>query len=92
MTILTTRQVGHVDSSAAIKVQPARAISNPGTEYALGKTLLAAKRDFDCVVGFNKMASTGRLLCGRPALFCLEARLVAAVFAPLHSPAEARDR
>jgi UDP-glucose:(heptosyl)LPS alpha-1,3-glucosyltransferase len=69
VTILTTRQVGHVDSSATIKVQPVRVISNPGTEYALGKTLLTAKRDFDCVVGFNKMAGLDIYYAGDPPYF-----------------------
>ncbi|RAZ72508.1 glycosyltransferase family 4 protein [Mesorhizobium atlanticum] len=69
VTILTTRQVGHVDSSATIKVQPARVISNPGTEYALGKTLMTARRDFDCVVGFNKMAGLDIYYAGDPPYF-----------------------
>ncbi len=69
VTILTTRQVGHVDSPATIKVQPARVISNPGTEYALGRTLLTARRDFDCVVGFNKMAGLDIYYAGDPPYF-----------------------
>ena len=69
VTILTTRQVGHVDSTATIRVQPARVISNPGTEYALGKTVLAARRDFDCVVGFNKMAGLDIYYAGDPPYF-----------------------
>jgi UDP-glucose:(heptosyl)LPS alpha-1,3-glucosyltransferase len=69
VTILTTRQVGHVESSATIKVHPARVLSNPGTEYALGRTLLAARRDFDCVVGFNKMAGLDIYYAGDPPYF-----------------------
>lgn len=69
VTILTTRQVGHVESSAAIKVRPVRVISNPGTEFALGKTLLAARRDFDCMVGFNKMAGLDVYYAGDPPYF-----------------------
>ncbi|WP_281405328.1 glycosyltransferase family 4 protein [Mesorhizobium sp. B3-1-9] len=69
VTILTTRQVGHVESSAAIKIQPARVLSNPGTEYALGRTVLTARRDFDCVVGFNKMAGLDIYYAGDPPYF-----------------------
>ncbi|TGT71161.1 glycosyltransferase [bacterium M00.F.Ca.ET.159.01.1.1] len=69
VTILTTRQVGHVESSATIKVKPARVISNPGTEYALGTTLSTARRDFDCVVGFNKMANLDIYYAGDPPYF-----------------------
>ncbi|AZO06732.1 glycosyltransferase family 4 protein [Mesorhizobium sp. M2A.F.Ca.ET.043.02.1.1] len=69
VTILTTRQVGHVESSATIKVHPARVLSNPGTEFALGKTLLSARRDFDCVVGFNKMAGLDIYYAGDPPYF-----------------------
>ena len=69
VTILTSRQVGHVESSATIKVHPARVLSNPGTEYALGRTVLAARRDFDCVVGFNKMAGLDIYYAGDPPYF-----------------------
>ncbi|WP_188131588.1 glycosyltransferase family 4 protein [Mesorhizobium sp. NFR06] len=69
VTILTTRQIGHVDSAATIKVHPARVLSNPGTEYALGRTLLTARRDFDCVVGFNKMAGLDIYYAGDPPYF-----------------------
>ncbi|MBZ9658672.1 glycosyltransferase family 4 protein [Mesorhizobium sp. ESP-6-4] len=69
MTILTTRQVGHVESSATIKIQPARVLSNPGTEYALGRSVLTARRDFDCVVGFNKMAGLDIYYAGDPPYF-----------------------
>ncbi|MDX8462878.1 glycosyltransferase family 4 protein [Mesorhizobium humile] len=69
VTILTTRQVGHVESSATIKVHPARVLSNPGTEYALGRTVLAVRRDFDCVVGFNKMAGLDIYYAGDPPYF-----------------------
>ncbi|CDX57182.1 Glycosyl transferase group 1 [Mesorhizobium plurifarium] len=69
VTILTTRQVGHVESSATIKVHPARVLSNPGTEYALGRTVLASRRDFDCVVGFNKMAGLDIYYAGDPPYF-----------------------
>lgn len=69
VTILTTRQVGHVESLATIKVHPARVLSNPGTEYALGRAVLAARRDFDCVVGFNKMAGLDIYYAGDPPYF-----------------------
>lgn len=69
VTILTTRQVGHVESSATIKVHPARVLSNPGTEYALGRTVQTARRDFDCVVGFNKMAGLDIYYAGDPPYF-----------------------
>lgn len=69
VTILTTRQVGHVESSATIKVHAVRVLSNPGTEYALGRAVLAARRDFDCVVGFNKMAGLDIYYAGDPPYF-----------------------
>jgi UDP-glucose:(heptosyl)LPS alpha-1,3-glucosyltransferase len=69
VTILSTRQIGHVASSAKIRIDPARTLSNPGNEYALGKKLLAVGQDYDCVVGFNKMAGVDIYYAGDPPYF-----------------------
>jgi UDP-glucose:(heptosyl)LPS alpha-1,3-glucosyltransferase len=69
VTILSTRQIGHVASSAKIRIEPARTLSNPGNEYALGKKLLAVRQDYDCVVGFNKMAGVDIYYAGDPPYF-----------------------
>lgn len=69
VTIMTTRRIGSVASSAKVEIQPVRALSNPGNEYALGRTLLALGQDYDCVVGFNKMAGLDIYYAGDPPYF-----------------------
>ena len=69
VTIMATRQIGRVESSAQIRIQPTRVLSNPGNDEALGKMLLAARQDFDCVVGFNKMTGLDVYYAGDPPYF-----------------------
>lgn len=56
VTILTTEIRGAAtDPGCNVHLVKSRVPTNPGRDIALGKTLLSRRRDFDRIVGFNKL-------------------------------------
>ncbi|WP_292170459.1 glycosyltransferase family 4 protein [Mesorhizobium sp.] len=55
VTILTTEIRGAIDPGCQVRIVKTTNPTNPGRDVALGAALAAQRRDFDRIVGFNKL-------------------------------------